>query len=93
MRIMGGKALTHFYMLQESLILCKNGHILLSLIFKENTISDFFLLYTHYRKYLSTREQTFKNVDEGIAIVNYCYSKFGTSIHPVISVTVVPDIH
>ena len=86
---MGGKALTHFYMLQESLILCKSGHILLPLIFKE-TLFQTFLLYTHFRKYLSTREQTF---DEGIAIVKFCNSKFGTSIHPVISVTVVLDIH
>ena len=47
MRILIGKALKHLYMLWESLILCKHGHILLSLTFQENTISNSFL-YTHY---------------------------------------------
>ena len=45
MRILIDKALKHFYMLLESLILCEHGNILLSLTSKENTIS-FFLLYT-----------------------------------------------
>ena len=48
MSILIGKALKHFYMLQESLTLCKQGNIVLSLTLKENTISNF-LQYTHYR--------------------------------------------
>ena len=50
MRILIAKALTYFYMLQESLILCKHGNILLSLKSKENTISNsyaVYILYTH----------------------------------------------
>ena len=48
MSILIGKALKHFYTLQESLILCQQGNILLSLTLKKNTISNF-LQYTHYR--------------------------------------------
>jgi len=40
-------ALKQFYMLQESLILCKNVHILLYLTLKENTISDIFAIYIY----------------------------------------------
>ena len=36
MRIVSEQALKHFYMLKESLILCKHGNILLSLTLKEN---------------------------------------------------------
>ena len=39
--------LKHFYMLQESLILCKNVHILLYLTLKENTISEIFAIYIY----------------------------------------------
>ena len=44
MRIQIDTALKHFYtcMLQESLILCKHGNILLSLTLKGNTISNVF---------------------------------------------------
>ena len=45
MRILIAKALTYFYMLQESLILRKHGNILLSLKSKENTISNIFTIY------------------------------------------------
>ena len=39
MEILIDKTLKHFYMLWESLILCKHENILLYLTFKENTIS------------------------------------------------------
>ena len=39
MRILIDKTLKHFFMLYESLILCKHGNILVSLTFKNNTIS------------------------------------------------------
>jgi len=42
MRILTDKALRHFYILWESLILCKHGHIVLSLTLKEYTISNIF---------------------------------------------------
>jgi len=42
MSILIDKALMHFYMLKESLILCKHGNILFSLTLKENTISNMF---------------------------------------------------
>ena len=50
MQILIEKALMFlfFYILYESLILCKHVHILLSLKFKENTIFKR-LLSTHYR--------------------------------------------
>ena len=35
------KELKDFYVLLESLIVCKHGNILLSLTFKENTMSNF----------------------------------------------------
>ena len=42
MRILIDKALRHFYMLWESLLLYKQGNILLSLTLKENRISTIF---------------------------------------------------
>jgi len=45
MRIMIEKALKYFYMLQESLILCKHGNILLSLTIKKNTILNIFTIH------------------------------------------------
>jgi len=45
MRILIDKALKHFYMLYESVILCKHGNISLSLTIKENTISNNFTKY------------------------------------------------
>ena len=42
MRILIDKTLKHFNMLQESLILCKHGDILLPLTLKKNIISNFF---------------------------------------------------
>jgi len=45
MRILIDKELKHFYMLYESLILCKHGTILLSLTLKENTISNIVTIY------------------------------------------------
>ena len=48
MPILIDKALKHFYMLQESLILCKHGNILLSLTLKKKTIQTV-LLYTYCR--------------------------------------------
>ena len=42
MRILIDKTLKHFNMLQESLILCKHGGILLPLTLKKNIISNFF---------------------------------------------------
>ena len=48
MRILIDKALTHFYMLYEMLMLCKHGNILFSTL-KENTILNIFLLYTYCR--------------------------------------------
>jgi len=44
MRILIDKALKHFYMLWESLIVCKHGNILLSLTSKENIISNIFTI-------------------------------------------------
>jgi len=38
------QALNHFYMLYESLILCKHGNIVFSLTLKENTISFFTII-------------------------------------------------
>ena len=57
MRILIDKAPKHFYMLKESLLVCKHGNILLSLTLKKNKISNFFAIYILY-KYLPTKEQT-----------------------------------
>ena len=38
MHILIGEAMQHFYMLWESLILCKHGNILLFLAYNKNTI-------------------------------------------------------
>ena len=64
MHILIDKALKHFYMLQESLILCKHGNILLSLTLKENTISKIFTTFCIYilYKYLPKRESTHEHV-------------------------------
>jgi len=43
------KALKDFYVLLESLIVCKHGNILLSFIFKENTLSNFITVLLYYR--------------------------------------------
>jgi len=51
------KALKHFYMLKESLILCK--HIFLSLTVKKNTI--LIVVYALFKKYLPIRELTLTN--------------------------------
>jgi len=40
------KELKDFYVLLESLIVCKHGNILLSFIFKENILSNFITVYT-----------------------------------------------
>ena len=61
MRIMIEKALKYFYMLQESLILCKHGNILLSLTSKANTLWNIFTVYI-LKKYLPKRERTHENV-------------------------------
>mgnify|MGYP000430483117 CR=1 FL=1 len=42
MRILIDEALKHLYVLQENLILCKHGNILLFLTLKKNTISNLF---------------------------------------------------
>jgi len=48
MRILIDKVLKYFYMLKESLILCKHGNISLSLNLKETQFQTF-LLYTYYK--------------------------------------------
>jgi len=55
MRILIDKALNNFYMLQESLISCKHGNILVSLALNENTISIFFTIYILYIGVLSIK--------------------------------------
>ena len=65
MRILIDKALKHFFMLKESLILCKHGNILLSLTLKENTISNFFTtLYIHIVE-IPTNKRTLTNLNFG----------------------------
>ena len=45
MRILIGKALKHLYMLWESLMLCKHGHILFSLTFKKTQFKTCYYIY------------------------------------------------
>jgi len=47
MRILIDKALKHFYMVWESLILCWHGNILVYVTLKENTISNMFTIYVY----------------------------------------------
>ena len=49
MRILIGKALQHFNMLEESVILCKQGNISLFLTLKEHTMLNFFITNVLYK--------------------------------------------
>ena len=50
----------HFYMLKESLKLCKHRHILLSLTFKKKNTFSNCLLCTHYRN--TYQQRTYRMV-------------------------------